>query len=79
MPKGLRLLYDRSAPAGAEMLAWRLAGAVDFVLVDRLNYHYANRIYRKTTWSGDPEDRFLLKRRRVERGFEMQGDPVHMF
>jgi DNA repair photolyase len=31
---------------GAEKLPVELAGAVDFVLVDRLNYHYADHIYR---------------------------------
>ncbi len=32
---------------GAERLAARLADHVDYVLLDRMNYGYANRVYRK--------------------------------
>jgi len=32
---------------GAEGLAELLRGNVDYVLVDRMNYHYADRVYRK--------------------------------
>lgn len=32
---------------GAEGLAEMLAGKVDYVLSDRLNYHYADWVYRK--------------------------------
>jgi hypothetical protein len=40
--------YAMIAPMlpGAEDLAERLAGTVDFVLVDRLNYDYGNWVYR---------------------------------
>ena len=32
---------------GAESLAEILAGKVDYVIVDRMNYHYADWVYRK--------------------------------
>jgi len=31
---------------GAEGLAGLLSGKVDYVMMDRMNYHYADRIYR---------------------------------
>jgi DNA repair photolyase len=43
---------------GAERLPGELAGAVDFVLVDQLTYHYANRIYRENNLEWAIEDRF---------------------
>jgi DNA repair photolyase len=41
--------YAMIAPAlpGAERLAGLLTGKVDYVLIDRMNYHYADWIYRK--------------------------------
>lgn len=41
--------YAMIAPVlpGAEKLMERLAGAVDRVIVDRMNYHYADWVYRK--------------------------------
>jgi DNA repair photolyase len=41
--------YAMIAPIlpGAEILVDLLAGAVDYILVDRMNYHYADSIYRK--------------------------------
>lgn len=41
--------YAMIAPIlpGAESLMNQLAGAVDYVLVDRMNYHYADFVYRK--------------------------------
>jgi len=41
--------YAMIAPMlpGAEGLPEILAGKVDFVLVDRMNYHYADWVYRK--------------------------------
>ena len=41
--------YAMIAPIlpGAEKLGDLLAGTVDYILVDRMNYHYADSIYRK--------------------------------
>ena len=32
---------------GAEGLASLLKGKIDYVLIDRMNYHYADGVYRK--------------------------------
>jgi DNA repair photolyase len=41
--------YAMIAPVlpGAEGLAELLKGKVDYVVIDRMNYHYADRVYRK--------------------------------
>ena len=46
--EGIRT-YAMIAPMlpGAEGLAARLSGKVDYVLIDRMNYHYGDRVYRK--------------------------------
>jgi len=63
---------------GAEKLPGELAGAVDFVLVDRLNYHYADRIYRENNMEWATEDRFFAEKGyEVKKGFERQGIPVN--
>ena len=41
---------------GAEGLAAQLDGVVDDVLIDRLNYHYADRVYRKYKLEYPEED-----------------------
>ena len=40
--------YAMIAPVlpGAEGLAELLKGKIDYVLIDRMNYHYADRVYR---------------------------------
>ncbi|HJV67436.1 MAG TPA: radical SAM protein [Geomonas sp.] len=54
--------YAMIAPLlpGAENLAEMLAGSVDYILVDRMNYHYADHLYRK----------FHLEQQRSEAYFE---------
>jgi DNA repair photolyase len=51
------------APAlpGAEGLAEILAGKVDYVLVDRMNYHHADWIYRKYKLEGKMTDEFFRR------------------
>jgi DNA repair photolyase len=46
--EGIRT-YAMIAPMlpGAEGLAARLSGKVDYVLIDRMNYHYGDWVYRK--------------------------------
>ncbi|MGZ4893593.1 MAG: radical SAM protein [Halobacteriota archaeon] len=64
---------------GAEKLPHELAGAVDFVLVDRLNYHYADRIYRENDLGWAIEDRFFAERGdELKRGFEREDIPVNL-
>jgi DNA repair photolyase len=63
---------------GAEKLPSELAGAVDFVLVDRLNYHYADRIYRENNMEWAIEDRFFAeKSEELKKGFEREGIPLN--
>ncbi len=46
--------YAMIAPVlpGAEKLMELLAGSVDYILVDRMNYHYADHVYRKYRLEG---------------------------
>ncbi len=44
---------------GAEGLPLRLNGKVDYVLVDRMNYHYADWLYRKHGWESALNDDFF--------------------
>ncbi len=37
---------------GAEGLAELLEGKIDYVLIDRMNYHYADWVYRKIRAGG---------------------------
>ncbi len=63
---------------GAEKLPGELAGVVDSVLIDRLNYHYADRIYRQHDMAWATEDRFFAETGDlVKKGFERQGIPVN--
>jgi DNA repair photolyase len=63
---------------GAEKLPSELAAVVDFVLVDRLNYHYADRIYRENNLEWAIEDRFFAeKSEELKKGFEREGVPVN--
>jgi hypothetical protein len=41
--------YAMIAPLlpGAESLAELLSGTVDYILIDRMNYHYADHLYRR--------------------------------
>jgi len=63
---------------GAEKLPDELAGAVDFVLVDRLNYHYADSVYREQNLQWAVQDRFFAEKGdELKRGFETEGIPVN--
>jgi DNA repair photolyase len=62
---------------GAEKLPGELADAVDFVLVDRLNYHYADRVYRENNMEWAIEDRFFAEKGdELKKGFEREGISV---
>ena len=51
------------APAlpGAELLAAKLVGKVDRVLIDRLNYHYGDWVYRQHDLLSARDDGFFLR------------------
>jgi DNA repair photolyase len=55
--------YAMIAPIlpGAEGLPEELAGKVDYVLVDRMNYHYADWVYRKYGMGTKLTDEFFHK------------------
>lgn len=44
---------------GAEGLVGLLAGEVDYVVVDRMNYHYADRVYARYGWKDKNTDRYF--------------------
>lgn len=68
--------YAMIAPMlpGAEVLAAELNGKVDYVLVDRINYHYGDLVYRKHGLESTMSDSFFaLKGKELASAFEKQG------
>jgi DNA repair photolyase len=64
---------------GAAELVPLLAGKVDHVLVDRLNYHYADRLYREKGIGWAMEEPFFLHTAdELKRGFDGLGIPVQV-
>ncbi len=55
---------------GAEALVNILDGKVDYVLIDRMNYHYADWVYRKYQLESPP---LSLKSQELCSGFEKRG------
>ncbi|HSQ92667.1 MAG TPA: radical SAM protein [Methanoregula sp.] len=55
--------YAMVAPVlpGAEGLAGLLKGKVDYVLVDRMNYHYADRVYREHGLEENLSDQYFFR------------------
>jgi len=50
----------------AENLVRILAGKVDYFIIDRMNYHHADKIYRKYGWSDkNTDDYFSIIRDRI--------------
>ena len=68
--------YAMIAPVlpGAEKLMELLAGVVDHVLVDRMNYHYADHIYRKYGLERNMTEEYLAGAcRDIQSGCERAG------
>lgn len=64
---------------GAEGLVGELKGKADSVLLDRLNYHYADWLYKKHGIQRAMEDDFFLQKgRELMRGFKKEGIPCQM-
>ncbi len=64
---------------GAEGLDEELSGKVDYALIDRLNYYYANQIYRENKLEWAKEDSFFFqKAQALKEGFERKGIPVEV-
>jgi DNA repair photolyase len=63
----------------SEGLIEQLPGRVDYILIDRLNYSYANRIYKVNKLDWAKEDHFLIeKAEELKEGFEREGTPVQV-
>jgi len=64
---------------GAEGLATALKGKVDYALIDRLNYHYADWAYRKYGLEWAKEDGFFRKKgEELRSAFEREGIPCQV-
>ena len=64
---------------GVEGLIDRLPGKVDNILVDRLNYARANRVYAANKLEWARQDRFFRdKAEELSRGFRARQIPVHV-
>jgi DNA repair photolyase len=64
---------------GAEGLGEALAGRVDHILIDRLNYVYANRIYRENGLEWAKEEPFFLQTaEELQKGFKGKGIPAQV-
>ena len=64
-------------PGAAAGLVNELAGKVDYVLVDRLNYHYADRLYKEHKMEWAKEDQFFIHESdELKRGLESAGISV---
>jgi DNA repair photolyase len=73
--EGIRT-YAMIAPMlpGAEALADQLSGKVDYVLIDRMNYHYGDWVYRKHNLeTAMSHEFFSLKSRELASDFAKQG------
>ena len=58
----------------AEELAARLRGKVDYILIDRMNYHYGDWVYRKHNLESTMgDDFFSLKGKELASAFGKQG------
>jgi DNA repair photolyase len=58
----------------AEELAASLSGKVDYVLIDRMNYHYGDWVYKKYRLEGTMTDNFFLSQaQELTTAFETQG------
>ena len=64
---------------GSEGLIEELPGKVDHILIDRLNYSYANRIYMENKMEWAKEDSFFIqKAEELRKGFKSEGIPVQV-
>lgn len=63
----------------AEKLGEMLKGKVDDALIDRYNYHYADRIYKEQGMQWAMDDQFFLKKgEELRAAFEKHGIPCRM-
>jgi hypothetical protein len=50
---------------GAEGLAGLLQGNIDYTIIDRMNYHYADWVYRKYGLQDKLTDAFFFRTRQI--------------
>ncbi len=63
----------------ADGLIEELSGKVDHILIDRLNYFYANRIYMENNLEWAKEEPFFIQAaEELKEGFERKGIPVQV-
>jgi hypothetical protein len=61
---------------GAEGLVGELSGNVDYVILDRLNYHYADSAYKRHGLQWAREDGFFSQKgEELRTAFEKEGIP----
>jgi len=78
--KGIRT-YAMVAPIlpGSEGLVNALKGKVNYVILDRLNYHYADRVYKKYGLSMATEDNFFSQKgEELRKAFAKKGIPCQV-
>jgi DNA repair photolyase len=64
---------------GADGLIGELSGKVNSVLIDRLNYFYANQIYKENGLEWAREESFFIQQaEELENGFRRKGIPVRV-
>jgi len=64
---------------GAEGLVVQLSGKADYVLIDRMNYHYADWVYRKYGLEYAMTDNFFnLKKIELASAFKKEGVPYQL-
>ena len=65
--------------SGAEGLVSDLKGKVEYVILDRLNYHYADWAYKRYEMQWAMEDSFFYQKGgELKRAFEREGIPCQM-
>jgi DNA repair photolyase len=64
---------------GSEGLVVKLRSNVDYVILDRLNYHYADWVYKRHGLRSASQDSFFLqKREELGEAFETEGIPCQV-
>jgi hypothetical protein len=65
-------------PGSEGLIEW-LPGKVDNILIDRLNYSYANRVYRDNNMEWAKEDPFLIQQaEKLKEGLTRHNIPVQV-
>lgn len=62
-----------------EGLVEKLKAVVDYVIIDRMNYHYADWVYKRygLEWAMS-DDFFIIKAEELKKGFEKEGIPCEV-